>query len=76
MSEEGDPVLHTAHNLQVMQSDGNTFCGDVVLDSFDMAYRDEDNILYQKYEKQIFWEPIAFPARQLQLILIIIIIAT
>ena len=27
--------------------------GDVVLDSFNMAYRDEDSILNQKYEKQI-----------------------
>ena len=34
----------------VMQSDGNSFCGDVVLD---MLYRDEDSILDQKYEKQI-----------------------
>ena len=34
----------------VMQSDGNSF---FVLDSFDKAYRDEGNILYQIYEKQI-----------------------
>ena len=33
-----------------MQSDRNSFCGDVVLDSFNMVYRDEDSILYQKYE--------------------------
>ena len=26
-----------------MQSDGNTFCGDVVLDSFSMEYSDEDS---------------------------------
>ena len=32
-----------------MQSDGNSFCEEVVLDSFNMAYRDEDSILYQKY---------------------------
>ena len=25
-----------------MQSDGNSFCGDVVLGSFNMSYRDED----------------------------------
>ena len=31
----------------VMQSDGNTFYGDVVLDSFNKASRDEDNILDQ-----------------------------
>ena len=40
----------------VMQSDGNNVNGDVVLDNFDMAYGDEDSILYQKYEKQIFWD--------------------
>ena len=32
-----------------MQSDGNSFCGDVVLDSFNNASRDEDNILDQIY---------------------------
>ena len=36
-----------------MQSDGNSFCGDVVLDSFNMSYREEDSIVDQKYEKQI-----------------------
>ena len=40
----------------VMQSDGNSFRGDVVLDSCNMSYRDEDNILDQKYEKQISWD--------------------
>ena len=40
----------------VMQSDETGFCGDVVLDSFNMAYRDEDRILEQKYEKQISWD--------------------
>ena len=28
----------------VMQSDGNGFCGDVVSDSFNKTLRDEDNI--------------------------------
>ena len=37
-----------------MQSDGNSLWGDVVLDSFNKAYRDEDSILYQIYQKQIF----------------------
>ena len=37
-----------------MQSDEKSFFGDVVLDSFDMSYRDEDSIIDQKYEKQIF----------------------
>ena len=40
----------------VMQSDRNSFGGDVVLDSFNMSYRDEDSILDQKYEKQISWD--------------------
>ena len=36
-----------------MQSDGNRFCGEVALDSFNMAYGHEDSGLDQKYEKQI-----------------------
>ena len=28
----------------VMQSDGNSLCGDVVLESFNMVYSDEDSI--------------------------------
>ena len=35
-----------------MRSDGNSFCGDVVLDSFNMSYRDEDSILVKKYESK------------------------
>ena len=31
-----------------MQSDGNSFCRDVVLDNFNKASRDGDNILDQK----------------------------
>ena len=37
----------------VTQSLSNSFLGDVVLDSFNMVYRDEDGILDQKYENQI-----------------------
>ena len=33
---------------------GTIFCGDVVLDSVNLAYRDEDNISDQLYDKQIF----------------------
>ena len=33
----------------VMQSDGNSFGGDVILDTFNIAYWDEDNILDQIY---------------------------
>ena len=36
-----------------MQSDGNSFCKDVVLDSVNMTYRDEDSILDQIYGIQI-----------------------
>ena len=39
----------------VMQSDGNSFCRDVVFDSFDMEYGDKDSILDQQYVKLIFW---------------------
>ena len=35
-----------------MQSDGNGFCGDVVLDNFIKASRDEDNILDQIYKSK------------------------
>ena len=38
-----------------MQSDRNTFYGDVVLDSFNKVSRDEDSNLDQIYEKQIFY---------------------
>ena len=37
-----------------MQSDGNSFCGDVVLDSFITDYSDEDSILDKKYEQRTF----------------------
>ena len=37
-----------------MQSDGNSFVGDVDLDSFNISYRDEDSNLDQKYEKKTF----------------------
>ena len=33
-----------------MQSDGNSFFGNVILDSFTMLYSDEDRIHEQKYE--------------------------
>ena len=36
----------------VMQSGGNSFFGDVVLGSFNMASRDENNIIYQMYESK------------------------
>ena len=41
---------------RVMQSDRKSFCGDVVLDSVNMTYRDADSIWDQKYENQIYWD--------------------
>ena len=41
-------------DYSVMQSDGNSFCGDVVSDSFKKASRDEDNILDQVYKGNRF----------------------
>ena len=35
-----------------MQSDGDYFCGDVVLGSFNMSYSDEDSILEQKFKSK------------------------
>ena len=43
----------------VMQSDGNSFCANVVLNSFNKASRDEnkisDQIYKSKYVRTIFW---------------------
>ena len=38
-----------------LQLDLNSFCGDVVLDSFNMANKDEDIILDNIYEEKIYW---------------------
>ena len=38
-----------------MNLDGNSLYGDDVLDGVNMAYRDEDNICYQIYERQIYY---------------------
>ena len=38
----------------VMQLDGSSFYGDVVLDSMNMAFRDKDSILDQIYGKLMF----------------------
>ena len=47
-------VQHPADNTSLMQSDGNSFIGDVVLETFNMSYRDKDSMLDQKYKKKIF----------------------
>ena len=44
-----------AYTYSVMQSDGNSLLGNVVLDSFNKASRDEDNILGQIYKKAILF---------------------
>ena len=38
----------------VMQSDGNSYCGNVVLNSFNKESRNEDNILDQIYKSKYF----------------------
>ena len=38
-----------------MQSDRNSYRGDVVLDSVNIAYMNEESILDHIYEKHIFW---------------------
>ena len=38
-----------------MQSDGNSFGGDVVLDSFNKTYRDEDSSLDHKQKCSEFY---------------------
>ena len=47
---EGYPLVYyrgsTSHH-RVMQSDQSSYCGDVVLDSVNMEFRNENNILDQ-----------------------------
>ena len=45
-------VICTASHL----NNNDSFCGDVVLDSLNMEYRDKDSILDQMYQKQIFMD--------------------
>ena len=47
------PNLYLENTYSVMQSDGNSFGGVVVSDSFNKTFRDEDNNLDQVYKKQI-----------------------
>ena len=39
----------------MIQSDRHRFCEDVVFDSFNLANRDVDSILDQKYERKYLW---------------------
>ena len=43
---------NTSREYSLMQSDGNRFFGDVVLDSFNKESRDEDIILDQIYKSK------------------------
>ena len=45
-------TVRRVDSYSVMQSDGNSFCGDVVSDSFDKASRDEDIIWDQVYKSK------------------------
>ena len=40
--------LYSLYTYSVMQSDENNFCRDVVLESFNIEYIDEDSISDQK----------------------------
>ena len=46
--------MEVSLSYSVIQSDGNSFGGDVVLDKVDMAFSYKDSILDLIYEKQIF----------------------
>ena len=46
-------ILELDYFYSLMQSDVNSFWGNVVLDSFDMAYRDIRTILDQQHVKLI-----------------------
>ena len=39
----------------VMQSDGNSFCGDVISDSFNKKFWDKKHILDQIYKSKYVW---------------------
>ena len=50
----GTAILATGTGTTTSASDRNSFCGDVLLDNFIGALREEHSITDQKYEKQIF----------------------
>ena len=45
-------MVHLCTLYSVMQSDGNNFCGDVVSDSFNKTFWDEDHILDHIYKSK------------------------
>ena len=51
---ESIQYMYRIAKYSVMQSDGNSFGGDFVLDNYNKASRDEDNILYQVYKSKYF----------------------
>ena len=48
------PVFYAVHVYSLMQSYSNSFWENVVVDGFNNASWDEDDILDQMYHKQIF----------------------
>ena len=44
------------YNYSVIQSNGISFGGGIILDTFNMVHSDEKSISEQKYEKRIFWD--------------------
>ena len=47
------PCIDHIFSYSVTQSYSNSLLGDVVFDSFNKVYRDDDNILDQTYQKQV-----------------------
>ena len=52
---DGMTPFKLAWGCSVMQSDGNSFDGDVVSDIFNKTFRDEDNNLDQMYKSKYAW---------------------
>ena len=46
-------IILTRKSYSVTQSSSNSLLGDVVLDGFNMGYRNEDSLLDQTYQKQV-----------------------
>ena len=48
---QNDPFLCNFYSM--MQSDRNSFCGEIVLDSVNMASKDKDSFSEQIYKRQM-----------------------
>ena len=49
-----DTFFTLTYQYSVIQSDGSSFCGDVVLDSFSTVYSDEDNFKTKSVKNESF----------------------